>query len=57
MEDSIKTIKNLFNQTTIKISAQLYLKSFYSSLGFQQVGDAYLEDGIPHIAMIKNNLK
>ena len=57
MEDSIETIKNLYNQTAIKISAQLYLKKFYSSLGFQQVGDTYLEDGIPHIAMIKNDQK
>lgn len=55
MEDSIETIRNLFNQISIKISAQLYLKKFYSSLGFQQVGDTYLEDGIPHIAMIKND--
>lgn len=55
MEDSIRTIKNIFNQTAIKVSAQLYLNKFYSSLGFQQAGDTYLEDGIPHIAMIKND--
>jgi ElaA protein len=54
MEDSIKTIKNVLKQSSIKISAQTYLKDFYLSLGFQQVGDTYLEDGIPHIAMIKN---
>lgn len=54
MEDSIQTIKKNFNQTTIKISAQTYLKDFYNTLGFQQVGDSYLEDGIPHIAMMKN---
>ncbi len=53
MEDSIQTIKKRFNQTTIKISAQTYLKDFYNTLGFQQVGDSYLEDGIPHIAMVK----
>ncbi|NJW55135.1 GNAT family N-acetyltransferase, partial [Salinimicrobium sp. CDJ15-91] len=27
---------------------------FYESHGFQQVGEGYLEDGIPHIAMIKD---
>ena len=55
MDNSIKTIRNLFDQTAIKISAQLYLKKFYTSLGFHQVGSTYLEDGIPHIAMITND--
>ena len=54
MEASILAINKLFKQTTIKISAQTYLKHFYNSLGFKQVGATYLEDGIPHIAMIKN---
>ncbi|MEM7185129.1 MAG: GNAT family N-acetyltransferase, partial [Bacteroidota bacterium] len=26
---------------------------FYESHGFEQVGEGYLEDGIPHIGMIK----
>ena len=54
MEDSIKTIENTLKETSIKVSAQTYLKNFYLSLGFQQVVGNYLEDGIPHIAMIKN---
>lgn len=54
MEDSIQTIKKTFKETAIKISAQVYLKDFYTSLGFQRVGNTYLEDGIPHIAMIRN---
>ncbi len=43
---------NLFNCTTIKIGAQLYLKKFYESLGFVQCSDTYLEDNIPHIQML-----
>nr|WP_321406316.1 GNAT family N-acetyltransferase [uncultured Carboxylicivirga sp.] len=35
----------------IHISAQKYLKAFYSSLGYETVTDTYLEDGIPHIGM------
>ncbi|MFX0556070.1 GNAT family N-acetyltransferase [Maribacter sp. CXY002] len=54
MEASIKAINNLFNQTDIKISAQLYLKKFYNDLGFIQFGESYLEDGIPHIGMLLN---
>ena len=38
-------------QSPIKISAQSYLKDFYSSHGFVARGDEYLEDGIPHFAM------
>lgn len=53
MNASIEAIKNYFNQTIIKISAQAYLKGFYNNLGFKEVGEEYLEDDIPHIAMIK----
>ena len=52
MDASIKTIKDVFNTTDIKISAQCYLKRFYNNLQFFEVGEQYLEDGIPHIAMI-----
>jgi ElaA protein len=54
MKHSIQAVKSYFKQSTIKISAQSYLQKFYESHGFKQVGDTYLEDGIPHIAMIKN---
>jgi ElaA protein len=53
-EQSVEAVKKYFNETSIKISAQLYLKKFYESHGFVQVGEGYLEDDIPHIAMIKN---
>lgn len=36
---------------TIKIAAQLYLKKFYSDLGFVKISDVYLWDGIEHIDM------
>ncbi len=53
MEESIKQIKNLFKTDTIRIGAQLYLKSFYESFGFVQDGEIYLEDNIPHIIMLR----
>jgi ElaA protein len=37
----------------VKISAQTYTISFYQSLGFVADGEEYLEDDIPHIAMIR----
>ena len=54
MEASIEAIKHNFNECVIKLSAQVYLKKFYNNLGFKTVGEEYLEDGIPHIEMIKN---
>lgn len=53
MKASIKAIKDHFNQTEIKISAQVYLDKFYTNLGFKAIGEEYLEDGIPHVAMLK----
>lgn len=37
----------------IEIGAQVYLRAFYESFGFRQVGSQYDEDGIPHIDMIR----
>ncbi|NHF59040.1 GNAT family N-acetyltransferase [Flavobacteriaceae bacterium TP-CH-4] len=53
MNASLKAIKNSYHTTTVQLSAQTYLKKFYNSLGFEQVGKGYLEDGIPHIGMLK----
>lgn len=53
MQTSIDAIKDNFNETSITISAQLYLQKFYESLGFVTVGESYLEDDIPHIEMRK----
>ncbi|MBP9601040.1 MAG: GNAT family N-acetyltransferase [Lutibacter sp.] len=55
MQHSIEAIKDYFNEVIIKISAQQYLKKFYETHQFTQVGEWYLEDDIPHIPMIKNN--
>ncbi len=54
MRAAIKAIKDYYNQTTIKISAQKYLKKFYEAHAFVQQGTEYLEDGLPHIAMVYN---
>ena len=51
MKASIDVVEEKFKENEIIISAQLYLKKFYESHGFSQVGEGYLEDGIPHIRM------
>lgn len=55
MEESLKIMKSLFPGESIKISAQSYLIKFYNDLGFEAVGEDYLEDNIPHRAMIQIN--
>ena len=53
MQEAISGIENNFGIQSITISAQLYLKKFYESHGFVQIGETYLEDGIRHIEMLK----
>jgi len=54
LKASILEIEKNYGTDIIKLSAQQYLTNFYESHGFVQIGEGYLEDGIPHIAMIKN---
>lgn len=50
---SINAIEDVYHTKRIKLSAQQYLTDFYESHGFMKIGEGYLEDGIPHIAMIR----
>ena len=54
MNASIEAVQSHYDATIIKISAQVYLKKFYNNLGFKIVGEEYLEDGIPHVGMVKH---
>jgi ElaA protein len=53
MQQSIEELQKLFGESSIKLGAQLYLKKFYESFGFAQSSEVYMEDGIPHIEMIR----
>jgi len=53
VQEGISGIKKYFSEEKITISAQLYLKKFYESNGFIAHGETYLEDGIPHIEMLR----
>lgn len=53
MEQSIAALEARFGKGPIKIGAQQYLQKFYTSLGFVQSSEMYLEDNIPHIEMIR----
>jgi ElaA protein len=53
MEYSIDALYICYGRQPIKIGAQSYLKQFYGSLGFEVCGEEYLEDGIPHVPMLR----
>ena len=53
MNKSIKAINDHYKTKIIKISAQCYLNKFYTNLQFKPIGEKYLEDGIPHVAMLR----
>jgi ElaA protein len=41
----------------VRIDAQAYLEPFYASFGFARIGLPFDEDGIPHVAMIRDPLR
>ena len=49
---AIKTTQKEYANSRIKISAQAHLEKFYQVHQFKATGEAYLEDGIPHIGML-----
>ncbi len=53
MEEAAKQLYQHYGHQPIKISAQAHLQTFYGRLGYRGVGEGYLEDNIPHRAMIK----
>lgn len=53
MEESIRRCAEAFGPGPIRIGAQQYLEGFYQSLGFVTVSEPYLEDGIPHVYMLR----
>lgn len=52
MQLSIQHTFEQFHVDSIRIGAQVYLKKFYTSLGFISTGKEYLEDNIPHVEML-----
>jgi len=54
MQKSHELSYEQFPQCRFFLSAQSHLSSFYGDLGYQQCGEGYLEDDIPHIPMMKH---
>lgn len=52
MREGLARCRQAWPGRAVRISAQAHLQRFYGALGFQPVGDTYLEDDIPHIEML-----
>lgn len=53
---AIEKMNATFSKPSIRISAQAHLQKFYEGFGFRRVSDEYLEDKIPHIAMLVDKI-
>ena len=53
---SIDEIYKNYGNHPIRLSGQTYARAFYEKLGFIGEGEEYLEDGIPHISLVKQSL-
>lgn len=53
LQAALKEISDCWPKTSIRISSQDYLQAFYAQYGFIRISEVYLEDGIPHVEMLK----
>ncbi|WP_394176691.1 GNAT family N-acetyltransferase [Thalassotalea litorea] len=54
MQEALRLCQQHWPDFSVKISAQEHLEDFYRKHGFVRVSEMYLEDGIPHIEMLKD---
>jgi len=53
MAESVRLLEQLWGPQPIRIGAQAHLESFYNRHGFVSDNKPYIEDGIPHIEMLR----
>jgi ElaA protein len=53
MREAIERLQAHWGPQAIRIGAQARLEKFYRQHGFVQYGEPYIEDGIPHIEMLR----
>ena len=53
LSEGVRIAKDMFQADAVCLEAQVYAIPFYQSLGFEVVSEEFLEDGIPHVKMIR----
>lgn len=54
VEEAIACVARQWGFQPIRIGAQAHLENFYRQHGFVKIGPLYLEDGIPHLEMLRS---
>ncbi|KAB8198382.1 GNAT family N-acetyltransferase [Lysobacter maris] len=54
MREGVALIERVWPGAPIRLGAQAHLQHFYARHGFQVASPEYLEDGIPHVEMLRD---
>ena len=57
MQRAVQAMDELYPGLAIRIGAQQYLERFYSAFGFVTASSTYIEDGIPHVEMVRASVR
>ncbi len=52
LKEGIRIAREHFGKGAIYLEAQVYARGLYEKVGFRQISEAFLIDGIPHIKML-----
>ena len=52
LREAIRLAQEVFHAEDVYLEAQVYARSLYEKLGFRQISEEFLEDGIPHVKML-----
>ena len=52
LAEGIRAAREFFHADSVYLEAQVYAKGLYEKLGFRQISEEFLLDGIPHIKML-----
>ncbi len=52
LSEGIRIAREAFDAGKVYAEAQVYAKGMYEKLGFRQISEEFLEDGIPHVRML-----
>ena len=55
LQTALKEIEQCWPGSAIKIAAQDYLQGFYEQYGFTRVSGVYLDEGVPHVEMLRKS--
>ena len=53
LEEGVRLARECLGAGPLYLEAQVYAKGFYEKLGFRQSSEIFSVDGIPHVAMIR----